>query len=294
MRVLLALLVLSPAAALAADEPAEQNVSAERPYWDNCRNIYGRHAYSSIRVDVPLFAPGSFSGSSSASSTGSSGGGTSGATSGSGSSFSGGSGHPEALLVLAVIAIAALPFIIYAVDSDADGLTRERFFCPEFSFSAMGGVQAATNAGESAVGIGIAKVRAQVGYVGAMAEVNIAPARQPVGAFSAHFLLRVVPKAHIEGALALGGRRQMGPGGLLDGFEVALPHMYVFSRNGYRAFGLELMPRVFWNKRGIDAGADLNLVVPLADILQLRVGVAAFSHASQTQLSAAAGLTVHL
>ena len=58
--------------------------------------------------------------------------------------------------------------------------------------------------------------------------------------------------------------------------------------------GLEVMPRVFWNRLAFDAGADITFVMPLIDVLELRAGVGAYSHAKQVQFTASAGLTAHL
>jgi hypothetical protein len=126
-----------------------------------------------------------------------------------------------------------------------------------------------------------------------MAEVDMTPV-YGLGAFAAHLLVRPPPKAHIEGALAIGARRATGPGGAIEGFELALPHTYVFHRDGYKKLGLEVMPRVFWHTRGWDVGADLNMVIPLVDVLQLRVGTGLFSYIGKVQFTASAGLTAHL
>lgn len=280
-------------------QPQAQQQVVASPYWSTCKDIWTRSPY--VGVHTPWLIQGNLGGTTV--SGGSSGGGSSGSGSGgsgtgsSGGGFSGGSGAGAgyAILALAVVAIAALPIIVYAVDSDADALTMERFYCPEFNFTANGGVQIPTGAGQSIVGLGVAKIRADIGYLGGMAELGIMPSGNSVGAtFSAHLLVRPPPKAHIEGALALGGRRAIGPGGALDGFEVGLPHTYVFTRDGYKKMGLELMPRVFINRTGVDIGADLSFIAPLADVLQVRVGIGAFSHAKQVQLTASAGLVAHL
>lgn len=312
MRTLVAVMSLLLAVpALADDEafqPQPQPEAAQTehvvstPYWSTCQQIWQRSPYV---VSSPYWLPHHSmqlpSGSSASSPGGSSGGGSSSGsgTSSGGSFFRGGGGSGAgagyAILALAVVVIAVLPLVVYAADSEADPLTMERFYCPEFNFTATGGVQIPTGAGQSIVGLGVAKVRADIAYVGAMAELGLMPSGNSLGAtFSAHFLVRPPPKAHIEGALALGARRAIGPGGTLDGFEVALPHTYVFSRDGYKKMGLELMPRVFINPRAVDVGADLSFVAPLADVLQVRVGIGAFSHAWQVQLTASAGLVAHL
>ncbi|MBK7863193.1 MAG: hypothetical protein IPJ65_32200 [Archangiaceae bacterium] len=296
MRKLLAVMVLLPTLAHADEQvlattdewAAQQQVERERahPYWDTCKKVWQRSPYVVAGWNQGFYIPPSSFPSPPAPAAPTGG--------GSGGSLGGG-GRPEILLVLAVVALAIAPIIVYAVDSDADPLTTERFYCPEFSFGASGGVQVSTGAGAQPFGLGVAKLRAEVGYVGGMAELGLAglPGAGLTGSFSAHFLLRAKPKKHIEGALALGGRRAIGPGGTLDGVEVALPHTYVFDRDGYRKLGLELMPRFFWNRSGLDVGADLNLVIPVADVLQVRVGGAVFTHAQQIQLGATAGVNAY-
>jgi hypothetical protein len=196
-----------------------------------------------------------------------------------------------ALLVLAVVVIAALPFIVYAVDDDADALTRQRFACPEGSFTMMGGALFPSG-GASASAVLTARVRSTYMYFGGDAEVSVANAgTNPAGSFSAHLLVRPPPKQHIEGALALGVRRQAGPGGFLDGADIALPHEYVFFRDGYKHLGLELSPRVFINTRAVDVGVEGNVVIPIVDFVQLRVGGQVFTHAGAIQATFTGGLS---
>ncbi len=42
------------------------------------------------------------------------------------------------------------------------------------------------------------------------------------------------------------------------------------------------------------SGVELALFIPVLEVLQVRAGVSLFSHASQTQLAASGGLTLHL
>src|SRR5688572_18757531 len=104
MRALMAVMVLVPQLVLAQDQQIDN-----RPYWSTCQQIWTRSPY--VRVDAPLyFATGTFSGSSLPSGGGSSGG--SGGSTSFGSGFSSGGGKgAEVLLVLAVVALAVLPFI---------------------------------------------------------------------------------------------------------------------------------------------------------------------------------------
>ncbi len=263
---------------------------ATQPYWEHCTDIWQHRQITAAPFNAALYGPivptpdaipppvGGAHANVSAPLSGAAGGG----------------GHPAVWLAIAVIVVAALPIVVYVVDDDADPLTHDRFYCPEFSFSGGGGVQAPANGTSPAIGLMTSRVRATVGYFGVDATADIAPQVDGVGAFSAHFLLRPLSKAHIEGALAIGVRRQAGPGGMLDGFDLALPHQYVFWRSGYRSLSLELVPRMFINRKAVDAGLDGNFLIPIVDALQLRVGGTVFSHAGATQFGASTGFTVFL
>jgi hypothetical protein len=153
----------------------------------------------------------------------------------------------------------------------------------------MGGAQLPSD-GSGPVAVMSARLRVTHLYFGGDAQVELAPATSAAGSFSAHLLLRPPPKQHIEGALALGVRRQLGPGGILEGADIALPHEYVFWRDGYKHFGVELSPRVFINRRAVDLGVEANAIIPIVSFLQARAGAQVFTHAGNIQLVVGAGL----
>lgn len=261
---------------------ADEQVS-ERPPLEGCGRIVRMQPYVPVRLDVPAPLPAATG--SSASFRGSPG----------SMSFSGlggvGKDAGYALLVIAAVVIALLPFIVYAADEDADALTAARFECPELAFSMAGGAQLTSDPSFPVVGIGTARVRGLYSYFGGDAQVDLPGPRMPAGQFSAHLLVRPPPKQHIEGALALGYRLQNGPGGQLTGFDIALPHQYVFHRDGYKSYGLELAPRFFINSRAVDAGVEAAAVVSLVDFIQLRLGANVFTHAAALQFAVNAGLS---
>src|SRR5262249_14759016 len=142
MRMLLAILLVAPLVAGGQeqqdpqDQPEPQQID-QRPYRERCSAIMRMAPYQPVYINIParslLYSGGTTVPAPAAKPPL---GGTGGFSGG-----GGGSGSGYAMLVIAVVVIAALPFVVYALDGEADGLTRERFECPEFNFSMMGGAQ---------------------------------------------------------------------------------------------------------------------------------------------------------
>jgi hypothetical protein len=261
--------------------PAEaQQLTHERPTWERCRSVMAMQPYyRGSGPYIPLSAGTVRAPSASA------------PLSGGGGSFSGGSGGGSgyAFLVLAVVVIAALPFVIYAIDDEADPLTSDRFYCPEFHFTTLGGASFPSTG--DATAMFSLRMKTSYAYIGGDFEISAATTSTVSATFATHVLLRAPPKKHLDGALALGIRQQGGPGGYLFGADIGLPHEYVFFRNGYRHLGLELTPRVFINTRKVDVGVESNLVIPLVDFLELRLGGQLYTHAGNVQGMAGGGLS---
>lgn len=212
---------------------------------------------------------------------------SSGATSsGSGSGGGGGSMDGRAVLIIAAIALVALPVVVYAFDRDADAVVVQRFHCPSFSFEGYGGVSFVPGQQVSAP-IFSGRFTAGYAYFATDFQFDLTSA---VGGFGAHALLRILPKQHIEGALALGYRTMFYAGGYRDGFEVGLPHRYVFYRNGLNAFGLEVRPMFLFGPNGVDAAVEATVVAPLFELLNARVGGRVMSYGSELVWTVQGGL----
>jgi hypothetical protein len=204
-------------------------------------------------------------------------------------SSSGGSGSVDgkAALIIAALALVALPVVVYALDRDADPLVVQRFHCPSVSFEGAGGAAFVPGRGLSAPLLS-GRLTAGYSYVGADFQFDVTAA---AGGVAGHALLRVLPKQHVEGALALGYRSMFLEGRVRDGFELGLPHRYVFHRSGLNGFGLELRPMFLFGGGGVDAAIEATLVVPLFELLSARVGGRVLSFGSLLVWTAQGGLT---
>jgi hypothetical protein len=204
------------------------------------------------------------------------------------SGVSGGGGvDARGALVIAVAVLVALPVVVWFFDSDAEPVVTQRFHCPTFSFEGYGGMSFVPGQGVSAP-LFSGRVTGAYGYFGTDFQFDVTSA---VGGFSTHALVRIAPKKHVEGALALGYRTMLFNGGYRDGFEVGLPHRYVFWRSGLNSFGLELRPMFLFGPRGVDAAIEATLVAPLFELLNARVGGRVFSYGAEVVWAFQAGLT---
>ncbi|MEW5742485.1 MAG: hypothetical protein AB1938_26440 [Myxococcota bacterium] len=193
----------------------------------------------------------------------------------------------KAALIVAVVALIALPVVVYFFDSDAEPLVEQRFRCPTFSFEGYGGVNVVPGLNTTASFFS-GRVTSAVGHFGGDFQFDISPV---MGGYAAHALFRITPKQHVEGAVALGYKSMFLNGDFRDGFEVGLPHRYVFWRSGLNAFGLELRPMVLFGWRGVDAALEATVVVPIWELFNARVGGRVASFGEQIVWTAQAGLT---
>lgn len=220
--------------------------------------------------------------------------GTTTSSSGSGSSGSIGSsggGDGKALLVIAVLVAIALPVIVYALDDDASPIVQQRFGCPSFSLDLQGGLDTGV-AFPGARPLGQGRFTLAFGFFGTDVQLDLSPSA--VNVFSTHALLRIAPKQHIDGALSLGYRRMNVGSELRQGFDVGLPHRYAFWRDDLRLFGLELRPSLQFGPSGIDAAIEAAIIVPIVELLHLRVGGRVYSFGNAIVVGATGGLTLGL
>ena len=179
-----------------------------------------------------------------------------------------GGGDPRALLVLAVVVVAALPIILYAVDSEAPAVVEQRFHCPSFGFDAFGGVDLGDRVGTAGSGSG--RFTFGVGYFGTDFQFDLSAGS--ISGWSGHLLLRIGPKNHIEPNLAFGYRSLTLGGSTRNGLEVGVPHRYVLWREGLRSFSVELRPMVMFGLGSFDVGLEAALIIPIVEPIHLRAG----------------------
>jgi hypothetical protein len=221
----------------------------------------GRYSAVPAASTAPL---SSFHAAAPVSSTGGSGG--SGSSS-SGSSGGGGLGDGKALIVIAVVIIAALPVVIYALDDDAPAVVEQRFHCPTFGIDLIGGA----DFGSFGAGVaGSGRFNFGFGYFGFDGQFDLST--QSVNTYAGHLMLRIGPKKHIQPNIAVGFRYMSFQGRQRFGFEVGVPHKYVFWRSGLREFGLELRPMFLFGSSVFDVGVEAAFLIPLVEPINLRAG----------------------
>ncbi|MCA2978622.1 MAG: hypothetical protein INH37_10085 [Myxococcaceae bacterium] len=224
-------------------------------------------------------------------STASPGGGARRAVGGSGGG-SGGSGDGKALLVMAVLLAAVLPVVVYTLDDEAPPIVRQRWGCPSFQLDLLGGADSGvTLGGPSPFGQG--RLTMAFDAVGGDVSFDLSPTA--ISQLATHLLVRLAPKAHVEGGLAMGYRRLVTAAGQVrEGFDVGLPHRYAFWRDGLRTFGLELRPSLLLGPSGVDAALEGALIVPVSEWLHVRVGGRVFSFADAIVFGGTAGVSLGL
>ena len=206
---------------------------------------------------------------------------------------SGGSSDEKAGLVLAVLAVAVLPVVIYAFDDAAPPLVMERFACPTFSFEWAGGAETSrTELGNQAQAVNIG--RFGFSYANFATDFQFDGSSGSVSAFSTHLILRATPKKHVEGGLAVGWRRAIFRDERQEGFELGLPHRYSFWREGLRSFGLELRPMLLFASGGVEPSLEGAFLIPLLDVLHLRAGGRVFTFNGSVFWGLQAGLSLTL
>ena len=187
---------------------------------------------------------------------------------GSGGGGLGGLGDGKGALILAVVIVAVLPVIVYAVDEDAPAVVEQRFHCPTFGFDLTGGVDLGARVGTRGAGSG--RFTFGVGYFGT--DVQFDASSGSINSWSTHLLLRIAPKKHIEPNIALGFRSMTLGNTTRLGLEFGVPHRYVLWREGLRQLSIELRPTFTIGPSGFDVGLESALIIPIAEPLHLRAG----------------------
>ncbi|MGZ6143296.1 MAG: hypothetical protein ACXWLM_08155 [Myxococcales bacterium] len=198
----------------------------------------------------------------------------------------------KAWLVIAVVAVAVLPVVVYAIDKPAERIVLQRFRCPTFSLDMTGGADNSRDAlGPGSYGFFSTRFTFGVSHFATDFQYDAAPAA--VSSFAAHLLLRPTPKQHVEGGFAIGYRRSVLDNRLVEGLEIGFPHRYALWRDGLRTFSLELRPMLLLGSR-VEPNLEGAFLIPLAQVLHLRVGGRLYTFQGDLFWGLSAGLGVTL
>jgi len=201
-------------------------------------------------------------------------------------------GDDRGKVLIAALALMALPVVVYAVDQPAPRLVLQRFQCPTFSLDFIGGADRGEATGNRSVGFVTTRLGFGVGHVAGDFEY-VAAAPDAVSTMSSHLIIRPTPRAHIDGGLAIGYRRSVLGNRYQDGLELGLPHRYALWRDGLRTFALEVRPMLLIGA-SVEPSVEAAFLVPLASILQLRVGGRAYTFAGDLLWGFSGGLSLTL
>jgi hypothetical protein len=215
---------------------------------------------------------------------------------GSGLSGGGGGGKDAAvlLLVAAVVVVAALPVIFYALDEEAPPDVVGRFHCPSFEVDVAGGLETDPVSGPS-VPMSV-RAKASLSWFSVVAQFDVSPWTETRRLLDSRVaaVVRFTPRQKVELGISVGYRSLTLRDEWRPGFEAALPHEYVFWRDGAAHLGLEVRPAVFVWQRGVDVGLDVGLRIPLGQVFSLNVSGRLFSVDALTRVGAGAQAGVGL
>jgi hypothetical protein len=197
----------------------------------------------------------------------------------------------KAWLILAVVAVAVAPIVLYSVDSPAPRIVLQRFACPTFSLQLSGGADNGAALGSGSSGFLSTRISFGVGHVATDFQYDASP--RAVSAFAGHLLVRVTPRDHVEGGLAIGYRRSVLGDRIQEGLEVGLPHQYALWRDGLRTFSLELRPMLMVGS-SIEPTLEAAFLIPLAEVLHLRAGGRVYTFQGDVLWGLSAGLDITL
>lgn len=211
-----------------------------------------------------------------------------------GSSSGGDIGDARILLVLAVVAVAALPVLVYAVDAPATSDVMQCWAEPVEHFSFYGGGLAG---GIDSTGYFGARTGVSMAFLGIEASGETSGFRgwnyyDAAGAVA----LRLPPKQHLDIALSIGGRQIVSQSGTGSWLEVALPHRYLPFRRDAMNPGpaLEVRPALLFASGAIDARLDAALAVPFGPWADVELGGRVFSFRRGIRFGGLFGFSLHL
>ena len=198
----------------------------------------------------------------------------------------------KAWLIVAVVAVAVLPIVVYAIDTPAPRIVMQRFRCPTFSMELLGGAENGRGFnGDGSYGMVSTRFGFAVGHVATDFQYDAAP--NLIHAFNTHLIIRPDPRAHVEGGFAIGYRRMVVNGFVEDGLELGVPHRDALWRDGLRTLSLDLRPMLLLGSR-VEPSLEAAFLFPLGDVLQLRAGGRVYTFNGDLLWGLSAGLALTL
>ncbi|MBI3182562.1 MAG: hypothetical protein HYZ28_10530 [Myxococcales bacterium] len=206
-----------------------------------------------------------------------------------GSSLNGGNIPGEAILAVVVVAAAALPFIVYALDEPANDEQLRVHHAPTATAELIAGGVSLPRSSHVAFTAGL-RGAVSYGAIGVGGSFHTAPLSS-FHDLQADFRLRPPPRQHIEGALSIGWRQTAFGPDSRDYFELSLPHRYVFARKGNQGFGLELRPALLVARQDADVSLDAGFSIPVFESSTVRAGGRVFSFETDVHYAVNAGFS---
>jgi hypothetical protein len=198
-----------------------------------------------------------------------------------------GSMKAEALLIAAVVAAAALPAVVYALDAPATHDIEHCWAMPTERFQFYGGALG-VNAGST----GYFGMRGGISAAFFAVDGSAEGSGYGYRDLAAALALRAVPRQHIDVALAFGVRQVFDGFALRNWFEVALPHRYLPFREDAAnpGLGIDVRPAFLFGGDAFDVRLDASLVIPFGPWAALELGGRAYTFDSQVRTGGLVGL----
>lgn len=203
----------------------------------------------------------------------------------------GGMSDAKALLIVAVVAVAALPLFLYALDENAAEDVLHCWGVPTETFNLYGGA-----VGGGGLTAGFMGVRGAIGFglLGMEASVETSP--RSFHDIAGALALRAPPRQHVELSLAVGVRQLADRFAERTWFELALPHRYLpFRIDAYRpGVSFEFRPALLWATNALDVRVDASVVVPFSRWATAAFGLRVYSFGPSVRGGPVLGLNLNL
>lgn len=181
----------------------------------------------------------------------------------------GGSGDGVAILFVAVVGAALLPVMVYAFDDDASPESRARWSSLSGRVLIFGG--GTTQLHAPGAGFAGGRITGGTGLVGVDASLESALQPDRYAEADGTLVLRLPPKQHVELGLALGGKMLQVKDAAMTGFEVAVPHRYLFGSLFSQRMAIDVRPSVATNGDDLALTLEAGIQIPLPGPVSARL-----------------------